>query len=401
MTDNHIDVLINGCGIGGAMLAYLLGRQGHRVVVVEQARRERAINGADLLKPAGIRVVEAAGLLAEVTRRGGRVRHELEVYHDGELLRYFNYSSVDARGYFILMPCESLRRLVLEKIDGEATVEMLFETRIEAVQRDERHAIDQVRLNDGRVLRPRVVVGADGIASYVRRRLLDIEVERHPYPSPMLVGTFALAPCVAERNRLYVDSQGGLAYFYPIGFDRARLVVSFPREESRELMADTCGESLRRRLQRFVGDESAEAIAAVTGTSRFKGIPIGYLNLDRYWADNVAMLGDAIHNVHPITGQGMNLVIEDASALADALDLALRDACALEDALAGYQAERFPVNQAIVSYGHALATSLEDRQRFAGVFDTALQGSSRTPEALGGERSYQPVRSPSLEAPRG
>lgn len=314
MTDNHIDVLINGCGIGGAMLAYLLGRQGHRVVVVEQARRERAINGADLLKPAGIRVVEAAGLLAEVTRRGGRVRHELEVYHDGELLRYFNYSSVDARGYFILMPCESLRRLVLEKIDGEATVEMLFETRIEAVQRDERHAIDQVRLNDGRVLRPRVVVGADGIASYVRRRLLDIEVERHPYPSPMLVGTFALAPCVAERNRLYVDSQGGLAYFYPIGFDRARLVVSFPREESRELMADTCGESLRRRLQRFVGDESAEAIAAVTGTSRFKGIPIGYLNLDRYWADNVAMLGDAIHNVHPITGQGMNLAIEDASA---------------------------------------------------------------------------------------
>lgn len=46
MTDNHIDVLINGCGIGGAMLAYLLGRQGHRVVVMEQARRERAINGA-------------------------------------------------------------------------------------------------------------------------------------------------------------------------------------------------------------------------------------------------------------------------------------------------------------------------------------------------------------------
>ncbi|MGV8321476.1 FAD-dependent monooxygenase, partial [Pseudomonas aeruginosa] len=86
-----------------------------------------------------------------------------------------------------------------------------------------------------------------------------------------------------------------------------------------------------------------------------KGIPIGYLTLDRYWADNVAMLGDAIHNVHPITGQGMNLAIEDASALADALDLALRDACALEDALAGYPAGRFPVNQAIVSYGHALA----------------------------------------------
>ncbi|MGV8744098.1 monooxygenase, partial [Pseudomonas aeruginosa] len=132
------------------------------------------------------------------------------------------------------------------------------------------------------------------------------------------------------------------------------------------------------RLQRFVGDESAEAIAAVTGTSRFKGIPIGYLNLDRYWA----------------TGQGMKLAIPEASALADAHDLALRGARALGDALGGYQAGPFPVNPALVTYGHALATSLENRQRFAGVFDNALQGSSRTPVALGGERSYQPVRPP-------
>ncbi|TRX73015.1 FAD-dependent monooxygenase [Pseudomonas mangiferae] len=395
-----VDVLINGCGIGGAMLAYLLGRQGHRVLVVEQARRERAINGADLLKPAGIRVVEAAGLLADVLRLGGRTRHELEVYHDGELLRHFDYASVDGRGYFILMPCEALRRLVLERIDRDApSVELVFETRIEAIQREAGQNVSQVRLSDGRVLRPRVLVGADGLASYVRRRVLDIDVERQPYPAPMLVGTFALAPCVAERNRLYVDSQGGLAYFYPIGFDRARLVVSFPKEESRQLMADTRGESLRRRLQAFVGEESAEAIAAVTGTSRFKGIPIGCLNLDRYWAGNVAMLGDAIHNVHPITGQGMNLAIEDASALADALGSALAGACPLDEALAGYQTERFPVNQTIVSYGHALATRLPDRQAFAEVFDTALQGSSRQPETMRGERRYAPVLSPTQAAP--
>lgn len=400
MTDRGVDVLINGSGIGGTMLAYLLGRRGYRVTVVEQAGRERAVNGADLLKPAGIRVVEAAGLLPEVTRRGGRVRHALEVYHDGELLRAFDYSSVDARGYFILMPCESLRRLVLETIARDTpSVELLFETRIEATRQDTDLGVSEARLSDGRVIRPRVVVGADGLASYVRRRVLGIEVERHPYPSPMLVGTFALAPCVAERNRLYVDARGGLAYFYPIGFDRARLVVSFPKEESRELMADIRGERLRQRLQAFVGDESAEAIAAITGTRGFKGIPIGCLNLDRYWTGNVAMLGDAIHNVHPITGQGMNLAIEDASALADALDRALRGACPLDEALAGYQAERFPVNQAIVSYGHALATRFTDRQRFAEVFDTALQGSSRCPETLYGERRYAPVRSAAGGAP--
>lgn len=106
------------------------------------------------------------------------------------------------------------------------------------------------------------------------------------------------------------------------------------------------------------------------------------------------MPSDIIHNVHPITGQGMNLAIEGASALADAFDLALRDARTLEDALIGYQAERLPVNQAVVSYGHTLAASLEDHQHFVRTFDTALQGDSRAPEALDGGRSYQPVRSP-------
>ncbi|MGV8597265.1 monooxygenase, partial [Pseudomonas aeruginosa] len=71
--------------------------------------------------------------------------------------------------------------------------------------------IDQVRLNDGRVLRPRVVVGADGIASYVRRRLLDIDVERRPYPSPMLVGTIAPAPSASTYRRLRPAPHGARA----------------------------------------------------------------------------------------------------------------------------------------------------------------------------------------------
>lgn len=159
---------------------------------------------------------------------------------------------------------------------------MLFETHIEATQRDERYTIDQVCLNDGRVLHPRMVVGVDGIAPYVCHRLLNIEVKRHPYPSSMLVDTFALAPCVAGRNRLYVGAQDGSTCFYPIGFGYMRLVVNLPREEPHELVADTCSESLRWRLQYSIGDESAEAIAAVTDTSRLRGTPIGYLNPDRY-----------------------------------------------------------------------------------------------------------------------
>lgn len=219
MMDNYIDVLINGCGIGGVMFVYLFGCQGYCVVVVEQVWCECVINGVDLFKLVGIWVVEVVGLLVEVICCGGWVCDELEVYYDGELFCYFNYFSVDVCGYFIFMFCELLCCLVLEKIDGEVIVEMLFEICIEVVQCDECYVIDQVCLNDGCVLCLWVVVGVDGIVFYVCCWLFDIDVECCFYLLLMLVGIFVLVFCVVECNCLYVDLQGGLVYFYLIGFD--------------------------------------------------------------------------------------------------------------------------------------------------------------------------------------
>lgn len=66
MKNNPVDVLINGSGIAGVALAHLLGARGHSVTVIERAARNRAQNGADLLKPSGIGVVRAMGLLDDV-----------------------------------------------------------------------------------------------------------------------------------------------------------------------------------------------------------------------------------------------------------------------------------------------------------------------------------------------
>jgi HQNO biosynthesis monooxygenase PqsL len=92
----------------------------------------------------------------------------------------------------------------------------------------------------------------------------------------------------------------------------------------------------------------------------------------------VVMLGDAIHNVHPITGQGMNLAIEDAGELALQLGQALSGALPLAQALAAYQRQRHGVNEAVVAYGHALVTNFPDKAKFAACFNGALQGSSRS-----------------------
>lgn len=377
MAHEQVDVFINGGGIAGATLAFLLGRQGRRVVLVEHSDRGRMLSGADLLKPAGIRVIKSMGLLGDVVRIGGRMRDMLRVFHDREQLCVVDYKANGELGYFILIPCERLRNLVLEKVEQFPNVECLFNTRIDQVAMGSDGGVDAITLDNGRIIAPSIMVGADGFASYTRK-LLGITTERAVYPSQMFFGTTPLMRSVDECNRLYVDSKHGLAYFYPISRTEGRVVVSFPKEEMRQLMADTSGAELRARLHSFVSDASADAIAQCTDTRKFKGIPIGRVNLENYYAHNVAMLGDAIHNVHPITGQGMNLAIEDAGELAVQIGSALSGVSALSDALAAYQRQRHGVNEAVVAYGHSLVSNFPDKEKFAACFNGALQGSSRT-----------------------
>jgi 2-polyprenyl-6-methoxyphenol hydroxylase-like FAD-dependent oxidoreductase len=388
MGTEHTDVLINGYGIGGSILAYILGASGLNVTVVERGARERAINGADLLKPAGIRVLTGLGLYDDILRAGGRVRDGLRVFHDKAVLCDIDYKVSSDLGKFILIPCEWLRRVVVHHVDSLPSVEVLFNSRITDVERDRNGTVALVRLSDGRTLTPSVLVGADGSTSYVRK-ILGTAPESYTYSAPMYFTVLPMTPSVDELNRLYVDSAQGLAYFYPVGNDATRLVISFPRGEMHKLLQDKTGAALRARLSNFVSQESADAIDKIVDTRDFKGTPIGRFNLKSYYSNSIVMLGDAIHNIHPITGQGMNLAIEDANELGSQLIRMFSGKATLSEALLAYQVHRHPVNESLVSYGHNLATTFHDKTAFAASFNIGLQTSSRDPQLIA---SYGRVR---------
>ncbi|KVN16773.1 MULTISPECIES: FAD-dependent monooxygenase [unclassified Burkholderia] len=383
MKNNQVDVLINGSGIAGVALAHLLGTRGHSVTVVERAARNRAQNGADLLKPSGIGIVRKMGLLDDVFAAGGLRRDAMKLFHDKEPIASLDYRTSSALGFFILIPCEQLRRLLLAKLDGLPNVRLRFETSIERIEQDADGTVTSLALSDGETVAPTVLIGADGARSMIRSDVLRAHAERVPYAAPMAFGTIALTDSVRECNRLYVDSNQGLAYFYPIGNEATRLVVSFPASDMQNYLADATRTKLVARLAEFVGDESADAMAAIGPGTEFPSIPLGRMNLDCYHKRNVALLGDAAHSIHPITGQGMNLAIEDAGELGECLDLHLSGQIALADALDRFERIRHPVNEAVISYGHALATTYHDRAALLANFRSQLQTSGRDAALLG------------------
>ena len=68
---------------------------------------------------------------------------------------------------------------------------------------------------------------------------------------------------------------------------------------------------------------SAGAIGELTACSKRVGFPLQALHALRYTAPRVALLGDAAHTVHPLAGQGMNLGLLDAAAIAAVIEDAL------------------------------------------------------------------------------
>ncbi len=374
MTRVDADVLIVGGGVAGAVLALALGRKGRRVIVLERAATP-ALNGADVLKPAGIAVLRSLGLLESVLARGGRKRTSVQIFHDGTRVAELDYRrDLDEGNYFILAPYALVLTSVLEALKELPEVTYLTSQEVTSLQRDGSWVMGMQTSGRG-LLRARYYVGADGAMSWVRAQI-GIEVQRQTYAQKLYFAKFPAVASVDELNRLYVDSSGALAYFYPVGFDAFRAVLGFEEAEGDRLVSATA-EVLQARVRSFAS-QSQDAVAALTELAGFARIPVARMHAAEYGRGNVALLGDAIHNVHPITGQGMNLSIEDAGELACCLDEALEPgARGSASWLERYRVRRWPINEAVVQYGHGLCSSLKDREQFIASFDRQMQASRR------------------------
>ena len=170
----------------------------------------------------------------------------------------------------------------------------------------------QLLLADGRTLRARLIVGADGADSWVRKQAA-VEVETRAYRQTAVVANFAVS-----RPHHGVASQwfrrDGVLAVLPLPGARVSMVWSTADEHAAQLLALTSEEL------------AAEVAAAAHGTcgdlqviTPAAAFPLRMQRVRRLVLPRLALIGDAAHNVHPLAGQGVNLGFRDARELARVL----------------------------------------------------------------------------------
>ena len=170
----------------------------------------------------------------------------------------------------------------------------------------------EVRLEGGRTVAARLLVGADGARSTVRS-LAGIGSDRSAYEQRALVATVDTeGPRRAITWQRFLPT--GPQAFLPLAGRRASMVWYHAPDEIVRLAALDDAAFLDAMHAAFPAE-----LGRLTGVTERGSFPIAKAHAVTYVAPRVALIGDAAHTVHPLAGQGVNLGMLDAGALAQVL----------------------------------------------------------------------------------
>jgi 2-octaprenyl-6-methoxyphenol hydroxylase len=168
-----------------------------------------------------------------------------------------------------------------------------------------------------RSLRSRLVVAADGARSPLRQQA-HIGTSGWRYWQSCVVAF--IQPEKPHGNIAYERFwPSGPFAILPLPNNLCRIVWTAPKAEAEAILA-LDDQAFLAQLQQRYGDQMGQLSLA---GQRYL-FPVQLMQSRRYTQARLALIGDAAHCCHPVGGQGVNLGIRDAAALAQVMDQAQR-----------------------------------------------------------------------------
>jgi 2-octaprenyl-6-methoxyphenol hydroxylase len=347
---NDCDVLIVGGGLVGSSLACALDAIGLRALLVEAAPARRLERRWDerhfVLTRTSIEALDRLGVWPLAR-------------HEAEPVRAVNVTGVGDFGSVRLSAAEhgleAFGATLPARVLGEALaarVAALPGVRVEAGRLvgletgdDAVHATIDA---DGaaRTVTTRLVVGADGTDSAVRR-IHGIDVERVDYGQTAIVSVLAPGRPHAGIAHERMTADGPFALL-PLAGDRTGLVWAMPTAEAeRHLALDDA--AFLTAAQRVFGYRLGRFARA----GRRQTWPLARQIATRLVAPRAVLVGNAAQTIHPVGAQGFNLGLRDAVALATRLAAAGGDPGAAE-LLAAHAAARASDRERTIAWTESL-----------------------------------------------
>jgi 2-octaprenyl-6-methoxyphenol hydroxylase len=342
------DLVIVGGGIVGLTLACALQNSGLQIALIEAKVESAAVTRGQAyhINLLASRIFQGIGVWDQMRPEVNPIEqiHLSDANYPGIVRFFLQDLKTNALGYV------AEHRVVLQALQNhlQHCPNVTYWCPVEVVTTEVKTDRVALELNQGgttRRIRSRLLVAADGARSLIRQRA-GIPTYGWQYWQSCVVAF--IQPEKPHNNIAYERFQAdGPFAILPLPGNLCRIVWTAPKAEAEAILALSETDFLAKLKSRY-GDQMGN-LSLVGQRYLF---PVQLMQSRRYVQPRLALMGDAAHCCHPVGGQGVNMGIRDAAALAQVLTTAHQQGKDIGDlaVLQGYGRWRWLENLTILGF---------------------------------------------------
>lgn len=323
MNEEHIDIAVIGAGLGGAAATALLHGAGFAAHTFEQAPEFTRLGAGIHNGPNIMKVFRKIGLEDKLASIGAHPDYWFS--RDGNTGDYRSKIELGAfakREYGA--PYITIHRgdMHAEQIDALPQSYLHFDHRLTDIEERDNDVL--LSFANGKRVAAKLVIGADGINSVIREKLLGVE-------KPRFSGWVGHR-CLLDMDKLRASGQE-FETCVKWWWDRSRHIMAYATKNDASEYYYVTGvpvdgweheagwvNSSREEMQAIFGGSHPVVNALIDATTEVTKWPFWNRDPLSLWSQGrLCLLGDACHPMRPHMAQGAGMAIEDAAVLTRSL----------------------------------------------------------------------------------
>ena len=286
-------------------------------MILKKPDRNDAKNDYDLrvsaITPKTAALLKQLNIWDEILKKRVQAFSQMQVFNEAHTI-HFDATEIGKTALGWLVENTIIQTCLLDALEKFPIASCLMPAQIESFNKTT--AGVEVYLKQHETIKAELLVAADGANSWVRQQL-GIDIKSWSYQQTAMVATVETANDHQQTAWQRFLSTGPLA-FLPLDTKNICSIVwscTTDKAESLQRLDDDA-------FNQVITAESNLPLGSIKLISQRRVFPLMMRHTHQYVQENIALIGDAAHTIHPLAGQGANLGFADVEKLIDIILLA-------------------------------------------------------------------------------